>query len=215
MILGPMMFGGASSAAWRPIVHILGTADEGPLETWWNIRACILTLIGGLYRRFVVPMKRGSLSICRLFDPRLAEAERRTNICKFLSKPACCHDRGCGRKLRLRHDSVNSILADAVTEFFIGLLNAVPLTSTPCELDFASVRQWLAKSFKPFSVATLNSKYFVDCVDTDYQAMTQAAAEQRCKIVPSWDVGFSRRTGFHEFQKERGTFCSNDKTFCQ
>ena len=47
-------------------------------------------------------------------------------------------------------------------------------------------------------------------MDTDYQAMIQAAAEQQCKIVPSWDVGFSRRTGLHEFQKENAKLCSND-----
>ena len=85
--------------------------------------------------------------------------------------------------------------------FCIGVFNMPPLTSTPCELSFAAVRQWLAKTFRALSMSTLNAKLFLDRVDKDYQAMMRRCDSDGTRgWYPLWEVSAPRHNGYHSFQ---------------
>ena len=154
-------------STWRPFIRRCGLIDDWAEDLFFIVRAALLLMIGGLWRHFIRRYERWRFKMCGMFDPLLSPEDRARAIHEFLSCGGCCKDPGCGRKMHNRFDT--SAKLEALHEFMVAFFNSVPLTTAVVECFFGEIRQWLARSNRPYHSATLNAKAFLSKFKTSHE----------------------------------------------
>ena len=121
---------------------------------------------------------------------------------------SCCLGAGCSRKLLEARRG--NLLAEPLQHFFIAFLNSIVLSTSAVECVFAAVQQWVSKSNKPLSMATVNAKHVVHRVKRDWRSIVRPQqdsakpAKRSLKRRPAWVQKKirSRRCGWHMWLKK-------------
>ena len=198
-LLVKSMFDIATSDMWRPVLHKLGHGDWTDY-LWWAIRGVLLALLGGTRRKLLYiwdALPFGDL--IKAFDPRNTDevTERSFGVVNAVKK--CCLDPGCTRQLRRRFRRFGRRRSPRLHRFMVSFYSSVQLCSSPLECNFAAYRQWLARSYRPLSVANLGSKDMVNKVSCDAR---DARDIQDTRRNPLWAMQRKKTNGLHLFMEE-------------
>ena len=115
--------------------------------------------MANLWRRLIIPIRVYPWKLGDAFNPNVPEHRRLEVARTFMECPPCCLDPLFGKKFRALCREPSDVLNPDKISFVVACFENALVSTSWVENQFALIRQWLLRTQKPLSMATLGAKF--------------------------------------------------------
>jgi len=161
---------------WRVLYILEGNRWSAPLLR--KARTSVLIVSGNLWRRILLFFLKWPWRLGDLLDPSISFEDRLALAEEFCDTELCCMGMSA-RQIRMLVTCGSDLMTDEFLAFLEEMFMSMVLSTAFIECMFASFRQWLLRSAKTISAATLASKHVTNCFHNVWSATWRKVPQGR------------------------------------